>query len=260
MYKGYIIQDFAYQDSLTSYQSGRSLYDDVKGKVMSSLKKYTSDDGIVNGTEIQKDWFPEIAAHVFISHSHADEKLAITFAGWLYQVFGLKAFVDSCIWGNVNELLKLIDDKYCWQPESGTYNYSQRNHSTAHVHMLLMTALNKMIDKTECLFFLNTGNSVLSTGIKEQTLSPWIYGEIETSRIIRKRLPKRQRREVREFSQGGVMDANESLSALRIANVLETEHLPILNRETLNRWKLISDKRGESALDTLYELTSPKSI
>lgn len=47
---------------------------------------------------MQVSWFPQIKADVFISHSHSDEKLAIIFAGWLYNAFGLTAFIDSCVW------------------------------------------------------------------------------------------------------------------------------------------------------------------
>ncbi len=257
MYRGYNVKSTPAIDKF--YSAGMGLYKSMKEQVVLKLKNYVIYDGIIDGEKIQEDWFPEINAHVFISHSHQDEKLAISLAGWLKETFALTAFVDSCIWGNSNDLLKLLDDKYCYQPESKTYNYSQRNHSTAHVHMLLMTALNKMIDKTECLLFLNTENSVSLEGIKEKTLSPWIYGEIETSRIIEKRTPKRLCRKIQYFEKGGkIVDANES-RRIPIAHILQTEHLKDLYLNILNNWAGKS-MMGESALDGLYELTSHKPL
>ena len=55
-----------------------------------------------------------------------------------------------------------------------------------HVHMMLSTALANMIDKTECIMFLNTPNSVSTRDTKLKTYSPWIYNEIEITRIIEK--------------------------------------------------------------------------
>lgn len=57
--------------------------------------------------------------------------------------------------------------------------------------MMLMNALMKMIDKSECVFSLNTGNSTIRVekGIAknlEKTYSPWIYSEINASNLTRK--------------------------------------------------------------------------
>lgn len=60
------------------------------------------------------------------------------------------------IWKHADELLRLIDDKFCCQPESGTYNYTKRNVSTSHVHMVWSFVLNTMMDKCEALLFKNS--------------------------------------------------------------------------------------------------------
>lgn len=58
--------------------------------------------------------------------------------------------------------------------------------------MMLSTALNNMIDSTECLFFLNTPNSIsLSNEITNEqkfTYSPWLYSELTTASIVEKRI------------------------------------------------------------------------
>jgi len=61
---------------------------------------------------MQDFWFPQINANIFISHSHNDEKKAITLAGWISETFHLKAFIDSCVWKCSNDLLKIIDNDF----------------------------------------------------------------------------------------------------------------------------------------------------
>ncbi len=55
---------------------------------------------IIDGDALQDMWFPEEFMNnekfIFISHSHADEKLA----GYLYQKFRIYSFIDSCVWNN----------------------------------------------------------------------------------------------------------------------------------------------------------------
>ena len=41
------------------------------------------DKHYIDGDRLEKGLFKEINADVFISHSHADEKLAIAISGWL---------------------------------------------------------------------------------------------------------------------------------------------------------------------------------
>nr|MBK7064154.1 hypothetical protein [Deltaproteobacteria bacterium] len=66
------------------------------------------------------------------------------------KTFGLTAFVDSSVWGDANELLAEIDNRFCWSDDRRTYDYRKRNNSTSHVHMMLATALSVMIDRCEC--------------------------------------------------------------------------------------------------------------
>src|SRR5690606_35011062 len=155
-------------------------------------------------------WFPQIDADIFISHSHSDEKMAILLAGWLKETLGVYVFIDSCIWGYSNDLLRQIDNKHCLNPSGETYSYEKRNNSTSHVHMMLSTALNMMIDKTECLFFLNTPNSISTKEVISQTESPWIYSEISMSELVRrKKLSEYRPAVTRMFAKGGAI--NESL-------------------------------------------------
>lgn len=255
MYRGYNLTDVTFTKNALNYQRGKDLYENFKKAIQPSLKSYIIDNGILDAEEIQKDWFPEVNAHIFISHSHKDEDLAIALAGWLSNKFGLKAFIDSCVWGYANNLLKILDDEYCKHSYSDLYDYNKRNYSTSHVHMLLMTALNKMIDKTECVFFLNTENSVsIVSGIKSCTLSPWIYGEIETTRIIEKHHPNRKEQKLFSLEK-----AKDSLP--NIAYPMDMSHLHNLTSRTLQQWEQCSKYNSEEkTLDILYKLTSPRKI
>ena len=147
------------------YGAGKDVLQSNRAVIHENLREYICNRDLLDGSLMASDWFPEIEADIFLSHSHTDEKFVVSFAGWLYQLFGVRAFVDSMVWGYSNDLLKIIDDEYCLK-SSGSYSYDKRNYSTSHVHMMLSMALTKMIDKCESVFFINTPNSVsVSKGI-----------------------------------------------------------------------------------------------
>ncbi|MCK9404084.1 MAG: toll/interleukin-1 receptor domain-containing protein [Chitinophagaceae bacterium] len=194
-----------------------------------------------------------IDSDIFISHSHGDRDNAISLAGYLKQNFGINAFIDSCIWGNSSVLLKKIDNEYCKNINEQTYSYEKRNESTSHVHMMLSVALTKMINKTECLFFLNTPNSVTSSGVVNKTASPWIYSEIATAQMIRKPLEFHRQLGTKYFSKGGIL--NERLN---VEYDLQLDDFFELDADDLKAWSINwkVNKRGNS-LDNLYKLHPP---
>lgn len=236
MYRGFMLScddDFLYEnDFYDFYDKGKRIFDEYKTQVLDSIEYYYTED-ILDGTAIQDDWFPQIKCDIFISHSHKDENLAIALAGWLWETFRLKAFVDSSIWGYADDLInKLLEET------DDNYSHNERNNSdliyiTSHVHNMLTVALMKMIDKTECLFFLKTPNSAFF----DCTLSPWIYTEIGISMMIQKRRPQRP------------MQISDS----RIAHELDLSHLSEIDYRDLNEWEE-SNTQGYDALDTLYRL------
>ncbi|NUF39463.1 toll/interleukin-1 receptor domain-containing protein, partial [Acinetobacter lactucae] len=164
------------------------LYKSNKKEVLDDLKNYLLNDGnSLDGDEIQKHLFPEENIDIFLSHSHGDEDKVIKLA-ILLERKGLKVFVDSCVWGNAFDLLKVIDKKYCLNTNGSAYNYDKRNYSTSHVYMMLNTALHKMIDNCEVFLFLGTPNSVsVKDGIKneESLKSPWIFSELAFIQHVR---------------------------------------------------------------------------
>lgn len=212
----------------------------------------------LNGNEIMEEWFPikEGLYDIFLSHSHKDLEFAIAIAGKLREQHQLNVFIDSLIWGNCNDLLKEIDKKYCRHSDGSSYDYDKRNYSTSHIHMMLMNSLNLMIDKCEALFFLNTPNSIsVMNTIESSTNSPWIFSEIQTSRVIRKRTPDRLLPKTRFFSnelENKVQSLNESMSPqLQIDYQMELSHLVELRNMEFENW-MNTNSNNENALDNLY--------
>jgi hypothetical protein len=165
-------------------------YKSQKKEVLNDLKRYLLVDGnSLDGDKIQQNLFPDDEIDIFLSHSHGDADQVIKLA-ILLEKKGFKVFVDSCVWGNSLDLLKVIDRKYCRNDDNSAYNYDKRNYSTSHVHMMLNTALHKMIDRCELFLFLGTPNSVsVKNGIENQKSlkSPWIYSELSFLKHVRKK-------------------------------------------------------------------------
>jgi len=231
------------------YKEGQTRFSKYKQQIETTLNNFAIPGGILNGSEIQENWFPQIEADIFISHAHSDNKTAIIFSEILQNFFNLTSFIDSCVWGYANDLLKLIDDEYCLNSDGDTYNYTKRNFSTSHVHLMLSTALMMMIDNCECVFFLDTPNSVTTEGVIDRTQSPWIYSEINISRLIKRRLPQRKLQ---------VSLQKSFVETMGIEYELDTSHFIELTKENFFEWGN-QNKDGKHSLDVLYELIPPEN-
>jgi hypothetical protein len=197
---------------------------------------------------------PQIKSDIFISHAHSDERTVIVFSELLKECLGLTSFIDSCVWGYASDLLRIIDDEYCWNSRSETYNYTKRNFSTSHVHMMLSTALLMMIDNCECVFFIDTPNSVNTKDVIKRTISPWIYSEINISRLIKRRSPKRIH---------SIQDSLQKSSAENFSSIMEyelnTSHFTDMTEEKFDEWINQCDASKRHSLDILYKLLPPKT-
>ena len=248
------------------YVRGVELFASHEKEVQDCLSDYISEEGIINGTDLKEHWFAISKKDVFISHSHKDINKVKAFAGWLYECFGLEAFIDSCSWGYCDDLLNKIDKKYCYRPKTNTYDYQLRNYTTSHVHMMLSTALTQMIDNTECIIFFDTPHSInMAEELekiekkrkKETTLSPWIYHELSMTTMLRTIEPDRTKIVVEHFSQDTrsrpqfEYDVSKALKGL---STLTDDHL----RQWYDKWQHRATPFRENALDELYKITFPK--
>jgi hypothetical protein len=123
--------------------------------------------------------------------------------------------------------------------------------------MMLSTALSKMIDKAECLFFLKTPKSIMVSEIKTKTLSPWIYSEIAISKIIQKKVPARLEKpiepKVKSYSKGGKFMGLQ-LERVEISHELDLNHFADLDLNTLLELDKLHYDNPELALNKIYEL------
>jgi len=242
------------------YDKGVSHLKKTSDSLESQLDRFEQVGVHLDADFIMKNWFPDTAQHVFISHSHSDEKQVIMLCGWLSDRFGINSFVDSKLWGYSNKLLKIIDNKFSKSIVGTTYDYDKRNISTSHVHVMLMSSLIKMIDKAECLLFVNTESSVaMNEGVNEEkTLSPWIYSELSVSNVIKINVPARRKELIKATNESYRFDSlagiaqDSAVTALYdIAGILrEIKKIPL---ETLAEWHENVRDTPKANLDWLYD-------
>ena len=183
-------------------------------------------DGIIKGDTLKDTYFPSglfdgSNYDVFISHSHNNEEEAHLLAAWLKKNKKLSCFVDSFAWGSADQLLKEIDDKYCYRKHSKTYDYKKRNFTTSHVHAILsMALLDTILRSKYCIFIESTESVPLNSGLKKKTLSPWLYEEIKYMQLLQ---PKR---ETKMFSEG----LEKAIADCKIAyDVTDISQFPFLD-------------------------------
>lgn len=251
MYRGFNL-DIESTDLSSFLGVGESIHKANKSSVRKALDELQDDAGNLLASKIVADWFPPYEADVFLSHSHKDEDEVIALAGWLKVKFGLTSFIDSCIWGYSEELLKMIDDKYCYSSSAEIYDYKKRNRSTSHVYMMLSTALTRMINGCECVIFVNTPNSISAKDYinGETTESPWIYSEIAMTSLIQKRMPAEHRKLLIK-SEASVEDFRDNFV---VKYEVDLRHLTSLDDDDLKNWEYRNYKSGAESLDTLYKI------
>ncbi|MFR5267329.1 hypothetical protein [Clostridium sp.] len=236
---------------------GKSLNENTQKTVSDNLRKYIREDGYIDFVTIQEEWFPTIEADIFISHSHNDMKVVNALVGWLTQELKLKVFVDSYIWKSCDDLLYKIDKKFCLQSDQKTFDYHKRNFSTTQVHMTLANALHKMIDRTECIIFLETENSLsLNTDIEKGTSSAWIYSELVMSNLLRENLPKRYLKKSKEEREK-FYNITESFNPL-FRSDKELSQFTLIEACHLQKVSQYNLVQGHEYLDELYKLLKNK--
>lgn len=239
--------------------SGKRIGLQFKHCLIKSLQTKFKDNKIIDGTAIQEEWFPNTKCDIFLSHSHLDIVKANKFVGWAKRELGLIVFIDHNIWGNMNDLLKKIDKNYCYNFNTKTYNYEKRNVTTSHVHMMLVNALIDLMDRTECLMFFESPNSINISGLKydTETSSPWIYNELFFSKVIRKK-PKPRDTDLQKSTESVRLFSNidEGFNPIYKA---DTNHLVDLENKDLKHWKLLKGKNSNiHSLDLLYAMKKIK--
>jgi hypothetical protein len=223
---------------------GKEVLEDYRCKISPILNTYIKTNGNIDAAKLEEDWFPKVKADIFISHSHMDEDLALILAGFLMEEFQLRAFV----WGNSIDVQRQVDKSF---RTSDGYHYDTIIRSTTYIHMLLSTALTKVMDKVEALFLLNNPHSINS---KSTTSSAWIYHEILTSNFLRVRIPERYAKEIRlkMFSTQRRLFECRNAEGYKFDFDLDLSTFYMLDSVTLKKWRDCNNL--ENALDRLYSL------
>ena len=229
---------------------------EIEQVVHERLDMYLISEGDLSASAIETDWFPQIESHVFISHSRADQAIATKLASILKDSFGINSFVDSIVWGYADNLLKSIDDTYCRNQNGKTYNYAKRNKSTAHVHMILQSALAKMMDRSECVLFLNTPNSININELdhEETTSSPWLYNELLMANILRIQIPSRYHQ--KKVASDGIESFSTREISFKYNPILEG----LVSINLSDFLSILNEKKHSSPEEYLDYLYSKKTI
>ena len=223
------------------------------GEVSDYLVDVFEGKRLIDADRLSRHIFPQQKrTHVFLSHSHADEGKAIELAIKLRNR-GVNVFVDSCVWGASQHLLETLVAYYSDQKADGQ-PLSEREVSdlSAGVNLMLVGALQEMIDRTELFVFLNTEKSVPLKAYEgaDRTFSPWIYSELQFSAMVRRRVPARRRRRSAEVLSLEHEQAKRVLP--NFAHKALNSHLPKVDGSAFSGWIELLDEKGEPALDSLY--------
>lgn len=262
MYRGFNISGISTETfGGLSFKDGSNIHNHLAqiGKEVGARYKNSIEDAIevverngkvsFSGNEIEGLCFPHLDFDIFISHSHDDEQIALEFAGLMKNWFGINAFVDSCAWNYRDKIIQRIGRIVCNERSLTAKEYLDLYVSVAScVDCMLNKALIGMIDECECLFFLNTPNSIASSGLGSVTYSAWIYAELEASRVVERKVSRRRRQ--------GVMECfAEDVSPFVMTFDVCLNHLtPVVARDIVD-WGVgvCKSKKGFDALDALYE-------
>ena len=258
MYSSYQIGSVSFEESSKWLAKGKEIEQENLARVRKPLASFLGKLGEVDASKMMQEWFAEFSPDVFISHSRADKDFALMLTGWLHGEFGLSSFVDSCAWGHASDLLRQLDNAYCKTGES-TFSYSRSTITASHVHLMLATALTQMIDRSECVFFLSTKNSLKPISVERMaqsedeqfTQSPWLFHELSMLRLVRRR--EKDAHRPGKVKKADFSEARANVPTFNYPVILDD--LLSLDADDLNRWRTSwSSPHGfnDHALDHLY--------
>ena len=229
-------------------------YNDSIVCAMDTLRMLINSSKEISANQIKQILLPKEHYDIFISHSHKDLLLAKGLAGYLKALCGLSCFIDSLYWGNIDELQEELNRMHLHKDEDKGkkyFNHKSTMEVAKHANMILASALTEMIDNCECVFFLNTDNSVIrgtEAISKNETYSPWIYHEVFTTTII-------QKKQRSKFNESYQFRDNAIKQIPDISYGLDLSGMTVLREEDIFEWEIkINSNKDKHPLDVLYNL------
>lgn len=229
-------------------------YENDKSISLQKLRKIINSYNIIRAHEIKKLLLPSKHYDIFISHSHKDLELAKGLSNYLQLFFGVSCFIDSLYWGNIDELQEELNRMHLHEDKATGkeyYDHQSTMEVAKHANMILASALTEMIDNCECVFFLNTDNSVIrgtEAISKNETYSPWIYHEVFTTTII-------QKKQRSKFNESYQFRDNAIKQIPDISYGLDLSGMTVLREEDILEWGTkINSNKDKHPLDVLYNL------
>ena len=229
-------------------------YENDKSISLQKLRKIINSYNIIRAHEIKKLLLPSKHYDIFISHSHKDLELAKGLSNYLQLFFGVSCFIDSLYWGNIDELQEELNRMHLHEDKATGkeyYDHQSTMEVAKHANMILASALTEMIDNCECVFFLNTDNSVIrgtEAISKNETYSPWIYHEVFTTTII-------QKKQRSKFNESYQFRDNAIKQIPDISYGLDLSGMTVLREEDIFEWEIkINSNKDKHPLDVLYKL------
>ena len=249
--------DGTYSTTLTEELKLQNPISKIRESITKSDGCNDSIDNSINYEEFKRIWFPDVNAHVFISHSHVDKAKAIALANFLFSKFGIRSFVDSEVWGYMDDALRELNNKHNKFPgQENTYIYEHCNKLASNLNMILSSALIKMIHESECLIFINTIDSCVRDGDEFRTQSPWIFTELLMSSMLEKSEHKDRPTELRKsLDEFRVVAANESFDKVVFSYPLYLRHMHNVTNDKINKINAIKPS-GLSFTTTCYRDTA----
>ena len=229
-------------------------YENDKSISLQKLRKIINSCNKIRAHEIKKLLLPSKRYDIFISHSHKDINLAKGLAGYLEKYCKVSCFIDSLYWSNIDELQEELNRMHLTMDRTAgkkTFNHKSTMEVAKHANMILASALTEMIDNCECVFFLNTDNSVIrgtEAISKNETYSPWIYHEVFTTTII-------QKKQRSKFNESYQFRDNAIKQIPDISYGLDLSGMTVLREEDILEWGTkINSNKDKHPLDVLYNL------
>ena len=229
-------------------------YENDKSISIQNLRRIINSKDMLQAYEIKKLLLPSKRYDIFISHSHKDLEIAKGLSGYLNALCGVSCFIDSLYWGNIDELQEELNRMHLHKDEATGKKYFDHQSTmevAKHANMILASALTEMIDNCECVFFLNTDNSVIrgtEAISKNETYSPWIYHEVFTTTII-------QKKQRSKFNESYQFRDNAIKQIPDISYGLDLSGMTVLREEDIFEWEIkINSNKDKHPLDVLYNL------